>query len=276
MNALSYLKYPSWTLWHFLITPRLALRNTRIILAAFWRTTIVGRRAIRVLRLHSQDCTARWMPQRWSVSRRGRYIWRVAQQQWARWIIKRAGLAVRTVGYERVDWAQPHIIVVNHQSTIDALMIIALIPNGRLVAKKEILRYPFIGPAARFGGQIIVDRQDHASGQNMKAIRQGMAEWSRCNLIFFPEGTRTLTGQVGDFRLGAFAIAQELGLPIVPVAISGAFEALPKGSLLRLRQNPAIRVEIGEEIAIDGPRRRDVKRLGYKVRRTIINMMEGG
>lgn len=276
MNALSYLKYPSWTMWRYLVAPRLALLNTTIIFAAFWRTVVIGRRAIGTLKRHSHDCTGRWMPQQWSTPRRGRYIWRVAQRWWARWIIKRAGISARIIGYERVDWRQPHVIVANHQSTIDALLLVALIPNGRFVAKKEVLRYPFVGPATRFGGQIIIDRQDHASGKNMEAIRQGMREWPRCNLIFFPEGTRTLTGEVGDFRLGAFVIARELEIPIVPVAISGAFEALPKGSLLRLQKHPVIRVEIGQELAADCQGQMSVSWLATDVRRIIIHMLVSG
>ncbi|MCP5070050.1 MAG: 1-acyl-sn-glycerol-3-phosphate acyltransferase, partial [bacterium] len=155
----------------------------------------------------------------------------------------------------------------NHQSTLDILVVIPLIDSGRFVAKRQILPYPVIGSAARYGGQIVIDRSDHR--QSMRAIRHGIEVWPDSNLIFFAEGTRSRTGRLGEFKRGAFAIAVETGLPILPVAITGAFEALPKGSLLRLRRRPQVHIEFGEEIPPAG----DAPDLAQRTRGVIASMI---
>jgi len=238
---LDYVKYPVWTVWRFLVDFRLALRNTRIMAVSFWRTIYIGTRTARTLERNEAT---------WSPRTRGRYMWHMASRHWARWVLDRAEIKVVPVGLDRVDWSRPHVIVSNHQSTLDILVVAASVPSGRFVAKKEILRYPAVGPGCERGAQILIDRGDHA--QSMSAIRAGVEAWRDCNLIFFAEGARTLTGELGPFKKGAFAIASETGLGIVPVAISGTFDALPKGSLLRLRRQPHVRIEFGEEIAPEG------------------------
>jgi 1-acyl-sn-glycerol-3-phosphate acyltransferase len=270
MQSLSYVKYPLWTAWQFVVAPGRAVRNTGIVLAAFYRTVVIGRRALQVLKRHAGG-TDGGADRSWSDATRGRYIWRVAHKFWARWILDVGRVRMTIVGYDRVDWRQPCVVVANHQSTIDILALIAILQDGRFVAKREVLRYPVLGAAARFGAQIVIDRADHV--QAMAAIRAGMRQWPRCHIVFFPEGTRTRTGQLGPFRRGAFAVARETGLAIVPVAISGTFAALAKGSLLRLGRRPAIRVEFGAPIDGGAATPQDVPQLAAFVRERIAGML---
>jgi 1-acyl-sn-glycerol-3-phosphate acyltransferase len=258
-DVVTSLKYPLRTAWRFVVNFPLAVRNTRVILSVFARTVLVGWRAIRVLHGKGRD---------WSTQTRGRYMWSVAKHSWARWVLNRIEARMEVVGAERVDWARPHVVVSNHQSTLDIFPLIAYVPDGRFVAKKEILAFPFVGPACRDGAQIIIDREDHH--QSMQAIRDGMHEWPSCNLIFFAEGTRTLDGRLKPFKKGAFAIAKEMKIGIVPVAITGTYDALPKGSLLRLRRQPRFRVEFGSEIPSTG----EVSDLTEITRETIREMIE--
>jgi 1-acyl-sn-glycerol-3-phosphate acyltransferase len=255
---LEYLKYPLWTLWRFVVDFRLAGRNTLIAITSFWRTIYVGSRAVHVLRKNADL---------WSERTRGRYVWRVAQKFWARWIVDRIGVRLTIEGRGTVDWSRPHIVVANHQSTLDVLLLVSLVDSGRFVAKKEVLRYPVVGAAVRHGGQIVIDRRNHA--QAMAAIRHGMRVWPDSNLVFFAEGTRTRTGQLQPFKKGAFAVAREARLPILPVAISGTFDALPKGSLLRLRRRPRVRIAFGAEI----PPHEDVLALTARTREAIARMI---
>jgi len=258
-DVFASVKYPLWTAWRFLVNFPLAVRNTRLILSAFARTTTVGLRAMRVLRRKRTE---------WTDRTRGRYIWRIAQKYWASWVLRRLEVRMEVVGMERVDWRKPHVVVSNHQSTLDIFPLIAVVPSGRFVAKKEVLAFPFIGPCCRDGAQIIVDRGDH--DQSMRALREGMRVWPDCNLIFFAEGTRTLDGRLKPFKHGAFVMAKETGLSIVPVAITGTFDALPKGSLLRLRRQPKMRLEFGAEIACDA----DVPELTERTREAVRRMIE--
>jgi 1-acyl-sn-glycerol-3-phosphate acyltransferase len=252
-------KYPLWTLWRFLVNFPLALRNTRIILSIFAYTTRIGTRALRVLRRTRTI---------WSDRTRGRYIWRVAQRFWASWVLGCVQARIDVVGKDRVDWSKPHVVVSNHQSTLDIFPLIAFVPWGRFVAKKEVLALPIIGAACRDGAQIVIDRGNHE--QSMRAIRRGLCAWRDCNLIFFAEGTRSLDGRLKPFKKGAFAIAKEMGLSIVPVAISGTYDALPKGSLLRLRRRPRMRLEFGAEVPCDA----DVVELADRTRAIIGDMID--
>ena len=258
-DVIALVKYPVWTAWRFVVNFPLAMRNTYIILSVFARTIVVGSRAAKVLR--SKRGT-------WSDKTRGRYIWTVAKHSWARWVLDRVEARMDVVGLDRVDWTKPHVVVSNHQSTLDIFPLIAYIPSGRFVCKKEVLAFPFVGPACRDGAQIIIDRADHE--QSMHAIRVGVQAWPTCNLIFFAEGTRTLDGRLKPFKKGAFAIANEMKLPIVPVAITGTYDALPKGSLLRLRKRPRFRVEFGHEIPCGG----EVPDLTERTREVIVEMIE--
>lgn len=262
MSALAYLKYPAWTAWEYVASPRRALRNTWLALLIFWRVIYICliRGVTRTLRRHKDD---------WSERTRGRYIWRIAQKFWARWSLEKLGVQVLHSGSEHVDWSRPHIVVANHQSALDALLMIALVPKGRFVAKKESLLIPVFGRAVRFGGQIIVDRKNHE--QAMRAVREGMKSRRDSNLIFFAEGTRTRDGKLQPFKRGAFVMARDTGIPILPVAISGSFEALPKGSLLRFVQNPRISVIFGSEILV--PPRAPVDDIASETRHQIKHLL---
>lgn len=254
-SVFSYIQFPLKALWQFITHPFRVSRNTALVLSVFLRTVVVGRRALRVLAYHGADHSLLYPQHRqWSMRTRRRYIWRVAQLFWARWIIKRAGLELKIIGHEKVSRVRSHIVVSNHQSTIDSIVYIAVLQNGCYVAKKEILLYPIIGRAALLGAQIIIDRKDRA--QAMEAIREGVdlrmiprrKSWQNSNLIFFVEGTRTRDGNLGPFKMGAFHTACETTLPILPIAITGTYEALPKGSLLRLKKRPKILVEFGDAL----------------------------
>jgi len=241
MSVLAYLKYPLWTAREYVVAPRRALRNTWLAFLIFWRVIYICliRGVTRTLKRHKDD---------WPERTRGRYIWRVAQKFWAQWSLEKLGVQVSHSGSEHVDWSRPHIIVANHGSALDTLLVIALVPNGRFVAKKETSWIPVFGRAVRFGGQIVVDRKNHE--QAMFAVRDGMKSWRDSNLIFFAEGTRTRDGKLQPFKRGAFVMARDTGIPILPIAISGSFEALPKGSLLRFVKNPRISVVFGSEILV--------------------------
>ncbi len=268
---LSTPKYLVWTLWQFIAHPIRSSKNTAIVLGAFARTWLVGKPLIKRLRKYASPCSYDNTARQHSPQYRSQFIWRAGSMLWARWILKRGGIRLVVVGSERIDRSRPHIFVSNHQSVIDPLVLVSVLRNCRYVCKKEVLWYPIIGTAAKNSAQIIIDRKDHA--QAMQAVRDGVQQCPNMNLVFFVEGTRTRTGKLGRFKSGAFAIARETGIPIIPVAILGAFEALPKGSLLRLKRDAVIRVELGEKIEVVGVPREDVPKLAETARRAIESML---
>lgn len=208
----------------------------------------------------------------WSDDMRAQYIWRAAQKYWAQWILRSAHIELVVHGRENLTLGTPYVAVANHQSVLDILAVVATVPNGRFVAKKEVLTIPIIRGAARYGGQVIVDRGDHE--QAMRSLREGMEVQGKSNLVVFPEGTRTKHGGVGKFKYGAFAIAKERNLPIVPIAICGAYDALKKGPLLDLKVGTQIHVIVGEQIPVDSVARYEVPLLAEYARSSIISMLD--
>lgn len=124
----------------------------------------------------------------------------------------------------------PYVVVGNHFSQADP-PIIARVPwEMKWVAKKELFDLPFAGWLLRLSGDISVDRRSKKSrAAVLTTARDYLAK--KCSVMFFPEGTRSRDGQVQRFSDGAFRLAIEEGVPVLPLAIDGTHEALPKHSI---------------------------------------------
>jgi 1-acyl-sn-glycerol-3-phosphate acyltransferase len=126
---------------------------------------------------------------------------------------------------------QPVIFMSNHESQMDPPILVAALPVPAVyIAKQELKFLPFIGWAAWAAGVIFIDR-----GDRDRAIRSihaaAMEIRGGKNVVIFPEGTRSRTGQMLPFKKGGFALAQDAGVPIIPMATVGGFQVLPSGSL---------------------------------------------
>jgi 1-acyl-sn-glycerol-3-phosphate acyltransferase len=152
---------------------------------------------------------------------------------------------VRIEGRERIG-RKTYVAVSNHQSLLDILVVFRIFFPFKWVSKAEIFKVPLIGWNMRLNRYIRLVRGDKES------IRRMMADCNRAlaggsSVFIFPEGTRSETGILRPFKTGAFALARENRLPILPVAISGTREALPKFSL-KFHGVRKIRVRVLEEI----------------------------
>jgi 1-acyl-sn-glycerol-3-phosphate acyltransferase len=168
---------------------------------------------------------------------------------WARVLLFLSGARVRLEGLERVDWGHPVILVANHQSWFDVFALTAhLPPRARFVAKEELARIPVFGPAWRACGHISVDRGDRSRAIASIEEAGSRVRDERLAVIFFPEGTRSPDGRLRAFKKGAFVLAIQTGVPVVPVGIAGTRSIMPKGSL---RIHPGeIRIRVGEPIQV--------------------------
>jgi 1-acyl-sn-glycerol-3-phosphate acyltransferase len=126
---------------------------------------------------------------------------------------------------------QPVIFMSNHESQLDPPILVAALPVPAVyIAKKELQYVPFIGWAAWVAGVIFIDRGDR--DRAVRSIRDAARQIrGGKNVVIFPEGTRSRTGQMLPFKKGGFALAQDAGVPIVPMATVGGFHVLPSGSL---------------------------------------------
>lgn len=135
---------------------------------------------------------------------------------------------VEVEGWENLERGKSYVFVANHQSVFDVFLIYGYLNhNFKWVMKKEIERVPLVGFACRAAGHIFIDRSNAMSAH--RSIEQASRRLSGgVSVVMFPEGSRTRNGKIGRFRRGAFLLANDLKLPVVPITISGAFEVLPR------------------------------------------------
>lgn len=153
---------------------------------------------------------------------------------WGRLGIFLAGIRVTVSGAGHLpDGAM--IVMSNHASNFDILAMLGYFPRPLCwIAKKELFRIPIFGWSMRRGGYIPLDRSNgRKSLKSMNEAAQQIRGGS--NVMIFPEGTRTRTGQMLPFKRGGFMLAIKAGVPVVPVSINGSYAINPGGSLgLRL------------------------------------------
>jgi len=122
------------------------------------------------------------------------------------------------------------VVVANHQSLLDIVLLSRLPREMKWVGKEELFRIPWIGQMLRLTGDIAVRRGDSESGG--EAVARAKAYLSRgMSVMIFPEGTRSRDARLLPFKKGAFRMAIEAGVPILPVAVSGTAAGLRKGGL---------------------------------------------
>jgi 1-acyl-sn-glycerol-3-phosphate acyltransferase len=122
---------------------------------------------------------------------------------------------------EYVDKKRPYVIVINHNSMVDIISLYFLPLNFRWVSKQEVFRIPYIGPMLWMHGDIAIQR-GRATESMKKVINDGKMWLNRgVSVAIFPEGTRSKTGEIQRFKGGAFALAKEAGVEILPVVMQG-------------------------------------------------------
>jgi 1-acyl-sn-glycerol-3-phosphate acyltransferase len=172
--------------------------------------------------------------------------------QWIYRVFSRAVLwagrtPVTVTGLEHIDRDNPQVIASNHQSMWDIWALAANIPvRYHFVAKKELRKIPIFGRAVVAGGNVFIDRGNWPSAVESLKIAGRRLKQEGSTAVVFPEGTRSLTGDMQRFKKGPFIMAIEAGVPIVPVVVDGTFEILPKRGF-RLCPQP-VTVRFGEPV----------------------------
>jgi len=133
---------------------------------------------------------------------------------------------VTVIGRENIARGQSYVVVSNHQSSYDIFVLFGWLGiDLKWVIKTELRKYPVFGYAAVKGGNIIIDRSNPKEAyESLEKARQKIVNGT--SIIMLPEGTRSRTGQLGKFKKGAFWLARELNLPILPITITGTREIL--------------------------------------------------
>ncbi|WP_154222012.1 lysophospholipid acyltransferase family protein [Marinicella rhabdoformis] len=157
----------------------------------------------------------------------GRYVARL----WGKVILWITPVKVRTKGLELIEAHQSYVVVANHQSTYDILAVYGHMPlDFKWVIKQELRKVPFLGFACYKIGHIFVDRRNRqASLASMEAAKATLVDGT--SVFFFPEGTRSSGQALNPFKKGAFKMAKDLGLPILPLSIADADKVMPAQSV---------------------------------------------
>lgn len=145
----------------------------------------------------------------------------------------------RVEGREKLPWRGPAVIAANHASLVDILVLYGLYRPFKWVSKEENFRIPVVGWNMRLNGYVSLARGHRASIRDMmtqclKLLGEGSP------VLIFPEGTRSPTGELQAFKDGAFRLAREAGCPLIPVAVSGTSDSIPKRGMAMRRPMRAV------------------------------------
>ncbi len=153
------------------------------------------------------------------------------QRLWSRSFFWLTFTKVEVEGAENIDKRQSYVFVANHQSNTDVWLVYGYLPViFKWIMKYELKKVPFIGWGCVAAGHIFINRKNPILAKKSldeaeKTLRNGVS------VVVFPEGTRSADGQVGKFKRGAYMLAFDLKLPIIPLTLNGCHEVWQRGSL---------------------------------------------
>lgn len=149
-------------------------------------------------------------------------------QAWGYTLIRALFLPVEVRGREHLQKGQSYVFVANHQGAFDIFFLCGFLGREfKWMLKASLRHMPFVGFACEKAGYIFVDRSSRSAvNRTMQEARERLIDGT--SLMVFPEGTRTHDGRLGTFRRGAFQLADELQLPVVPITLDGCFDLLPR------------------------------------------------
>ena len=195
-------------------------------------------------------------------------VFRRMQRQWARGLVRFWGVRVAVHGAEHMDTSTSYVVVSNHLSWADIVVLFLALPiTPGFLAKRELLRVPFLAAALRSGGHVIIDRGKRSSA--VQALHKAAQEIrAGKTVLVFPEGTRGDSDTVGDFKKGGFHLARDAKVPILPVGVRGSRSVFPRAGILI--HPGAIEVHIGPPIPVPDIERLSVDALVERTRAEVM------
>lgn len=192
-------------------------------------------------------------------------------QAWVGAAFAMAGIKVRASGMERVDWNKAQVFMANHESLLDHLGLLLILP-GRIVGveKSENFKVPIYGALARAWGNIPIVRNDPVKAREAIQVAVETLQ-AGVSILVMPEGTRTRTGEMNPFKKGGFHLAKDAASAIVPFTINGAYELNP-GDDWRV-QPGTMEFVFGDAISTDGYAKDHLDPLVERVRGVIVGNM---
>ena len=191
---------------------------------------------------------------------------------WGGVILRLSGIRVRVTDHARLDPSKPYVFASNHQNLLDILALSDALPYPfGFVAKEELARVPFLGFAIRNSASVFIDKRDPRRA--VVSLREAGERIRGGNsVLIFVEGTRSYSSDLQALKKGAFAVAVEAGVPLVPVAVVNAYRLMHEKK--RLVRPGTIDIVVGEPISLEGKTRRDIPALMEAVRGALQRELE--
>ncbi|MDD5593126.1 MAG: lysophospholipid acyltransferase family protein [Candidatus Margulisbacteria bacterium] len=196
-------------------------------------------------------------------------LFQAAAHYWSRFIAFFSGMKVETFGLQNIPPNKPLILVANHQGAADIPILLGYLPvYFRFAIKKELFKVPIFGWYLRQAGYFSIDREAVLSAyKTLEKIVEILKSGE--SVMVFPEGTRSRDGSLGKFKRGSLMAALKSGAPVIPIAISGSYNIMPRGTYL---VNPSrVRLSVGQPIYIKDEKEYDEK--VEEVRETIARLL---
>lgn len=186
----------------------------------------------------------------------GRSLGYYIPKWWARIFCLLTLVKVEVRGRDKISKGQSYVFVANHQGAYDIFSIYGYLGhNFRWMMKKSLERIPFVGYSCKVSGHIFVDNSSPTAIRNtMETAEKRLA--GGMSVVVFPEGARTLDGKMHRFKRGAYVLATEFNLPVVPITIDGAYKVMPRtaklprpGRIILTIHNPIVAGADGHDLA---------------------------
>jgi 1-acyl-sn-glycerol-3-phosphate acyltransferase len=172
------------------------------------------------------------------------------------------------IGLENIDPRKAYVMVLNHNSMVDIISIYNLPLIFKWVSKKEVYRIPIVGQLLFAHGDIVINRA--SAKEAMQLVHTRGLEWLKKGacVSIFPEGTRSKDGEIHNFKAGAFVLAKDAGVPILPIVLDGTNTMVRNGWLMNWRNKITIRIlpPVSAEDVVN----RDIKDVMTEVRDNLV------
>lgn len=202
---------------------------------------------------------------------RGDWFLRFARG-WARTLLALAGVRVRVKNSGRLARDRSFVVVANHESFCDVLVLLAHLPmQVRFLAKRSVFRVPILGWSIAAAGFIPVDREERSRSAAAVEAALRRLQGGR-SVVVFPEETRTRSGELLRFKKGAAHLALKSELPILPLGLAGTFRVLPRGTFL-ITPGPVV-LAVGDPIETGGRSPRERTALTDETRERVLALRE--
>lgn len=192
---------------------------------------------------------------------------------WSRMLLRTAGIRIITEGLDQLPGDGAFVYVSNHLSLADTPLMAGWLPTSfRFLAKESLMKVPIIGGHLRRGGHIPVERNDARAAVRSLARAEKLLRDARVSILVFAEGTRSQDGDLQAFKAGAAHLAIKAGAPVVPLAVYGTAEVMPKGH--KLLRPGVIRLLAGAPISTAGLKAIDRDTFTARVQARVAELMD--